>query len=185
MRLGGSDGWVELRLVDYQFPHLEPGVEPLDPASWDSNWLVISGSVRTAGGASWSFCHSALTTWEGGELVKWLRQVGDGAVPAATPLESAEATAGEEPADVVDRLTSAGWLTFTEPNLSFAVDGYAEAQVELLIGLSHESARPPIDPLEPERCEVAVMTNRQEVQTAAAELQEQLATHPVRRTILS
>lgn len=179
MRLGGSDAHVDLQVAGYQFPELAAGPEPLDPASWDSNWLAISGSVRPAEGPPWEFRHPALTTWEAWELMTWLRQVGDGTVPAATRDDDIQAPADKH-IDCIERLKSAGWLTFTEPNLSFAVGAYALPQVKLLIGLSHESAKPPIDVLEPQRCQIAVVANRQEVQTAAADLQEQLVNHPAR-----
>lgn len=77
VRLAGTGVVVDLRVLDYQFP----GVGSSDEG-WDSNWLIIAGSVGTTGGRSWSFQHPALTTWEVAEGAAWLRQVAAGAVPA-------------------------------------------------------------------------------------------------------
>lgn len=79
-----------------------------------------------------------------------------------------------------ERLEVAGWLTFTEPKLGFAVTGYAGQQVQLLVGLGHASAEPPIDPQRPGWCQIAVVTSSQQVQDAAAALEQELATHPAR-----
>ena len=172
MRLAGSGASVDLQVAGYQFPGVDEN--PKDRTGWDRNWLVITGSVRTAGGASWSFREPALTTWEVADAVVWLRRVADGAAPVAA-VEATPAVAAED-----DEPSRAGWLTFTEPNLSFAVGGYDGHQVQLLVGLGHECAQPPIDPLKPGWCQITVVTSKLQVQEAAAALEEELADHPAR-----
>ncbi len=177
MRLTGSGASVDVQIAGYQFPVVDKN--PKDRTGWDANWLIITGSVRTAGGASWSFRDPALTTWDVADAVTWLRRAADGAVPAAAAVEDTPAATNDED-DRWDQLSSAGWLTFTEPNLSFAVGGYDGQRVELLVGLGAESAEPPIDPQKPGWCQIAVVMSRQQVQDAAAALEEELATHPAR-----
>jgi len=180
VRLGDGGAAVELRVVGYQFPDLEAGTEPRDPDSSDSNWLVIDGSVRTAAGTSWSFQNPALTTWEVAELAAWLENVAAGAVhPATTPQEAEETVrTGDVPDD--DQLRAAGWLTFLEPNLSFAVGSRAGEQVKLLVAFSHEAAGATIDVGRPRRSQITVVTTTQHVHDAAGALHEQLVTYPAR-----
>ena len=171
MRLAGSGASVDLQVAGYQFPDVDTRPD-IDPTGWDANWLIITGSVRTAGDVSWSFRDPALTTWEAADAVMWLRRVADGAAPAAD-VQDTQAVAWEE-------LDSAGWLTFTEPNLGFAVGGYDGQQVQLLVGLGHESAEPSRDPMKPRRCQIALVMSRQQVHDAAAALEQELAAHPAR-----
>ena len=168
---------MDLQIAGYQFPIVDK--DPGDRTGWDANWLVVTGSVRTADGASWAFSDPALTTWEVADAVTWLRQVATGAVPAAAAIEDMPGGADGRD-DHLERLRSTGWLTFTEPKLSFAVDGYDGQQVKLLVGLSHESAVPPSDQQTWGWCQIAVVMSRQQVQNAAAELEEELAHHPAR-----
>lgn len=172
MRLGHRS-LLELQIAGYQFPDLKPGCEPRDAVSLDANWLVVVAEVRVVDAQSWSFRQPALMTDEVINLVSWLREVADGAVPVAANIEELRAT-------TVDKHPAAGWLTFTEPNLSFAVGSYEGSQVELLVGLSHESAAPPINPMRPKRSEITVVTDSQQVEDAADALQRQLAAYPVR-----
>lgn len=170
---------MQLQVVGYQFPDLAAGTEPLDPDSWDSNWLVIDGSVRTVGGASWSFQGPVLTTWEVAQLAVWLEQVAAGAVPPATTLQAAAATV--RTGDVSDeQLRAAGWLTFTEPHLSFAVGSRTGEQVELLIALSHGAAGGTIDADRPTRSQITVATTTQHIHDAARAWHDQLVTYPAR-----
>ncbi|SMX88720.1 hypothetical protein [Brevibacterium antiquum] len=153
MRLYDESTKLELQIAGYQWPNQETADQPADAASWDSNWLVIEGAVQASDGKRWSFQDPSLTTWEVGRLSDWLQQIAEVATTATAPVE--EASAAESP-DVDERAPK--WLTFTEPNLSFAVGKQSESQVELLIGLSHEAAAPSIDPESPKRTQVAIVT---------------------------
>ncbi len=167
MHLTGSGASVDLQVAGYQFPDVHK-----EPTGWDANWLVIMGSVRTPGGASWSFRDPALTTWEVADAAVWLRRVADGEAPVVA-VEDTQAVARDE-------LSCAEWLTFTEPNLCLAVGRYDGKQVQLLVRLSHAWAEPPIDPLKPGWCQIAVVMSRQEVRDAGAALDEDLIAHPAR-----
>src|SRR5262249_49490658 len=71
MRLSGPDGQaVELRIAEYQFPHLPD-------RDYDSNWLIIEGWVCHPKG-SWSFRDACLMTYEVRRLADWLEAVGTG-----------------------------------------------------------------------------------------------------------
>lgn len=80
----------------------------------------------------------------------------------------------------MDEYAAAGWLTFTEPNLSFAVDTYAGSRLQPLIGLSHESATPPLNQMRPKRSQLTVMSDSRQVDDVAGALQEQMAAYPAR-----
>jgi len=182
---------LELRVVGYQFPvpQLSEEQRRLDTRAWDANWLVISGEVRADQNLSWSFQDSCLTTWEAGELVDWLGQVGTGAAVLATDVVphqrpsrradtgiSAEGNSGDWPSELSDR----GWLTFTEPNLSFAVMGYGR-HVDLRVRLSAESGPPPVDPTKGMGWyELPLDVSVAECRAASADLQTELKAFPAR-----
>lgn len=168
MLIGNNGTSLELRIVGYQFPELEPGQDPLDPNSWDSNWLIFEGEAHTAEGESWTFSQPALTTWDVARLVKWLREVVAG---TASVLASEERSASFDHPD---------WLTFTEPNLSFAVRDYGQPHMTLLVELSHKSAVPPISPRKPKRSRLAIMTDKRQLQDGLEALEGQLAKFPPR-----
>ena len=132
MLLVGEDGArVDLRIAGYQFPDAGPCHD--DERGWDMDWLLVAGSVRTAEGASWSFLDPSLTTWEVTDLVSWLHQAAQGQVPVAAAIEAATADpAGGEAPYWWDRLESAGWMVFTEPNLS-ALGGPAAGRQWMLL----------------------------------------------------
>ncbi|WP_193081678.1 WapI family immunity protein [Brevibacterium aurantiacum] len=175
MRLYDENTKLDLRIAGYQWPNQETEDQPADAASWDSNWLVVEGAVRAGDGTRWSFQDPSLTTWEVSRLSDWLQQIAEVASTSPVPIE--EASAAERP-EVDEHVPKC--LTFTEPNLSFAVDKQSESQVELLIGLSHEAAAPPIDPESPKRSQVAIVTSRQQIQDAAVALRDQLTAYPAR-----
>ena len=65
MKLASKDGQsVELRILGYEFPHLET-------ALYDSNWLVVVGNVSNSRG-SWQFTHPCLLTYEADKLASWM-----------------------------------------------------------------------------------------------------------------
>ncbi|XAS75636.1 hypothetical protein V3G39_13385 [Dermatophilaceae bacterium Sec6.4] len=163
---------IELVVNGYQFPDIGSDDQPEDPESWDSNWLIIHGTVTTGEGSPWSFQQPCLTTWEVAELADWFQNVAAGLTPPLPPE-------AREP-DKASSYAPAGWLTFTEPNLSFGVGAQSEARVQLLICLSHELAQPPLDVQRPTTSRITIETTPQQTQDAAAALQEYLATFPAR-----
>src|SRR5262245_17587543 len=96
MRLEADDVHFELRIAGYQFPD--------DATSdYDSNWLVVEGSVRHPRGG-WLFRDPSLLTYEVARLADWLEAVAAGA-------------------------ESQPWCGFIEPNLSFEVAGEGATRV--------------------------------------------------------
>lgn len=179
MLLVGEDGArVELRVVGYEIPEADPAED-----EWDANWLLVSGSVRLVAGAGWSFCEPALTTWEAADLVSWMRRAAQGEVPVATGIEVTTAAPPAEDADQPywwDRLQDAGWLTFTEPDLAFAVGGYDGPRVVLLVGFGAESAPPPFGAEEEDWCSIPLPMAASQLEQAAAALEGELDPHPAR-----
>lgn len=121
MRLVSSNGaLVELRPTGYQFRQAgRTGAGRADStaesyADWDANWLMIRGDVRAADGRSWSFTDPCLTTWEAERLSAWLDAVSR---------------------DAEDRDAA----VFTEPNISFFIDGRDRDRVRMRVRFSHES----------------------------------------------
>lgn len=106
--------------------------------------------------------------------------VAAGAVPPATAPPEAAATIRIEDVPDDDQLKAAGWLTFLEPNLSFAVGSRAGEQVELLVGFSHEAAGATIDAYRTTRSQITIETTTQQVHDAAGSLRDQLVTYPAR-----
>ena len=86
MVLEAGDSWFRLIVAGYQFPNNNDD-------EWDSNWLIIDGSVRLDG-KEWRFRDPCITTFEAIELVDWL-----------------EACARGNPAEP--------YCALTEPNLQF------------------------------------------------------------------
>ncbi len=84
-----------------------------DLDGWDSEWLIVAGTVSCEQG-KWKFRDPCLTTFELQALAKWLR----------TAANNASAEIG-----------------FTEPNLSFARAGAANAE-QLTISFAQECAPP-------------------------------------------
>ena len=89
MKLASTDGQsLELTILGYQFPHLET-------KEYDSNWLIVAGSVIHPRG-SWQFADPCLLTYEAEWLAAWMDALAEGSPPAAT-------------------------IGFIEPNLAFGV----------------------------------------------------------------
>ncbi len=173
MRLDGFNGTsVKLMIDGYQFP----GAVPAHARDWDANWLVITGEVSATHGHDWRFHGCSLTTWEVDELTAWLRSVSRCEVPAADEVPPSAYVVSDWPGHATD----AGWLTFTEPSLSFAVGGYYGLMVHLLVGLGHESAPPAVDTDRPSWCRVTVVMAALQVQDAGDALQAELAAYPAR-----
>ena len=90
MELRSDDIAFQFRIVGYEFPDQQS-------AEYDSNWLLIEGTVHHPNG-DWRFRDPSLLTYEVVELANW--------------LESAAAGTQPQPS-----------CTFTEPNLSFETVG--------------------------------------------------------------
>jgi hypothetical protein len=102
-----SGNALELIILRYEFSDVQED-------RWDSNWLVVSGTVAT-NGQSWHFSDPAVTTFELAELAGWLRAV----------------ALGENTFDEFE---------FTEPNLAFFLS--AQPVPTLRVRFAHESAPP-------------------------------------------
>lgn len=117
MKLVSKDGAsITLHPAAYQFE--------VTPASggerdWDANWLMIQGDIRTGDGRPWTFLDPCLTTWEARRLSAWLHGVA-----------ADDGTAGRPD------------IAFTEPNLSFSLDGHCAGRVRLRVHFSHEALPP-------------------------------------------
>lgn len=119
MLLTSDDGAsVELRIAGYECPDVDL-TDEADP-EWELNWLVVEGRARTADGVTWSFAEPILTTWEARRLGVWLHAVVRGRIRRY-------------------RRRRNGMLTFTEPNLGFALRRHDGADVVLRVRLGHES----------------------------------------------
>lgn len=110
MILKSLDGQTvfELRVPAYQFPEIAHD-------EYDSNWLVVSISLRTPE-VAWSSADSCVLIWEGHWLLNWLSDVA-----AGTECEPE--------------------MRFLEPNLEFAIERIGDS-ITLRI-LLQENLRPP------------------------------------------
>ncbi|MGZ4507424.1 MAG: WapI family immunity protein [Blastococcus sp.] len=117
MLLTSDDGAsVELRIAGYECPDVDLP-DDADP-EWDLNWLVVEGRGRTADGDTWSITEPILTTWEARQLAVWLRVVVRGRIRRY-------------------RRRRNGMLTFTEPNLAFALRRHDGEDVVLRVRVGH------------------------------------------------
>ena len=64
MLLSNGSSWFQLQITNYQFPGIEKD-------EWDSNWLIVEGSVRLSD-REWHFREPCLTTFEVDDLASWL-----------------------------------------------------------------------------------------------------------------
>jgi hypothetical protein len=67
---GGDNTEFEMKIVGYQFPHLEN-------EQYDSDWLNVMVRVNLPHG-SWSSIDPSLLTWELVGLTEWLEKIADG-----------------------------------------------------------------------------------------------------------
>jgi hypothetical protein len=70
MRLGNESTQIELEVESYQFPEFSD-------EKYDSNWLIIKGTVKYAE-EQWTFRDPCLLTWEAEEIVEWLEALSSG-----------------------------------------------------------------------------------------------------------
>jgi hypothetical protein len=74
---GNNNTEFEMKVVGYQFPHLEH-------EKYDSDWLNLSIRVKLPKG-SWTAVDPCLLTWELAGLTDWLESIADG-----KPVDSEE-----------------------------------------------------------------------------------------------
>jgi hypothetical protein len=108
---------ISLELLNYQFPDLHT-----DTNGFDSNWLIVRGSV-VKDDQHWTFEDPSLLVEEAVSLGNWLSEVGSGRVLATSNKRN--------------RLWPAVW--FTEPNLGFSVSNTNADVITLRIHLSLEA----------------------------------------------
>lgn len=111
--------FVRLSPVQYQYPSRKSD-------SFDDNWLVIRGRVRSLD-EEWSFHDACLQTTEAQEIGAWLRAVGDGRAAPITFNNDDDF----EPT-----------ITNIEPNIGFALVRSDDAFATIRVYLSLESAPP-------------------------------------------
>ena len=135
----------QLVIVRYQFPDVHED-------RWESNWLIVNGTVAAAG-EKWVFTEPCVTTFELADLADWL----DGLV-----------TNGTEPSA----------FEFTEPNLKFT---YVPSPRAVQLTLAHESAPTSMSELE-RRAGVTVEfpLSVQQTESFAAEIRQALHEYPIR-----
>lgn len=143
VRFQGLRSSLELTIRQYQFPDIE-GDE------WDSNWLVVEGSVDI-NGTKWTFREPCLTNFETEQLANWLEEVSIG-----------------EP--------SKSYCFFTEPNLEFRY----QKNRQLRICLALESGQPGRYPLTRWNERSFLVRADAELVTAARQLRQQLVRFPLR-----
>ena len=147
MRLDDGQGaTLQLSVDGYQFPDSD--------GYWDSNWLMVRGTVEHPRG-SWTFRDPCLTTFEIEQLAAWLDGVANDQVDPKLGL-------------------------FTEPNLHFEQVTSPEPSVR--VTLAYESAPPwlaaPSERLDGTAVEFPVRLN--EPRAAARSLRELLSAYPIR-----
>ena len=146
MRITSAAGdEFQLVIVRYQFPDVHED-------RWESNWLIVNGTVAAAG-EKWVFTEPCVTTFELADLADWLDElVPNGAEPSA--------------------------FEFTEPNLKFT---YVPSRRAVQLTLAHESAPTSMSELE-RRAGVTVEfpLSGQQTETFAAEIRQALHEYPIR-----
>ncbi|MEU9982848.1 hypothetical protein [Streptomyces sp. NPDC050856] len=160
MRLSDQANSVELRPPGHQFPEARG-------YSYDDNWLVIGGSVRTADGG-WSFADACLLSDEAREVAAWLRSVAAGTVPVSGP----DAPGAASPD-----------LSFIEPVLALGLADRSEGGVVPRVHLSSEGAPPwgrAEGGAEPHRYAVEVRLDTAALLRAADEWDLAMASFPAR-----
>jgi hypothetical protein len=146
MRITSASGdEFQLVIVRYQFPDVHED-------RWDSNWLIVNGTVAAAG-EKWVFTEPCVTTFELADLADWLDALAVNGQPSA--------------------------FEFTEPNLKFAYVPWPRRTVQLT--LAHESAPSSMSDDE-RRAGVTVEfpLSAEQTETFAAEIRQALNDYPIR-----
>ena len=147
MRLTSTSGdEFQLVIVRYQYPDVHED-------RWDSNWLIVNGSVAAAG-QKWRFTDPCVTTFELADLADWLDDL------AADGHESSA-------------------FEFTEPNLKFTYTPWPHRAVQLTF--AHESAPPSQSEVE-RRTGVTVEfpMSPPQAEALAADIRTALSDYPIR-----
>jgi hypothetical protein len=136
----------QMVIVRYQFPDVHED-------RWDSNWLIVNGSV-SAGGEKWRFTDPCVTTFELADLADWLDELADdGSQPSA--------------------------FEFTEPNLKFGYTPWPERAVQLTF--AHESAPPTRSEVERRNgITVEFPLSGSQATALAVEIRQALTDYPIR-----
>jgi hypothetical protein len=147
MRITNASGdELLLVIVRYQFPDVHED-------RWDSNWLIVNGTVAAAG-EKWVFTEPCVTTFELADLADWLDEV---------------AANGSEPAA----------FEFTEPHLKFTYVPRPRPAVQ--VTLAHESAPASLSDVERRHgVTVEFPLSVQETATFADEIRQALREYPIR-----
>ena len=147
MRITSASGdEFQLLIVRYQYPDVHED-------RWDSNWLIVNGSV-SAGDEKWRFTDPCVTTFELADLADWLDELAtDGSQPSA--------------------------FEFTEPNLKFTYTPWPQRAVQLTF--AHDSA--PSTRSEVERrngVTVEFPLSGSQAAALATEIRQALTDYPIR-----
>ena len=136
----------QLVVVGYQHPDLHED-------RWDSNWLLVNGSV-TAAGEKWAFTDPCVTTFELADFAAWFDELADD---------------GTQPSS----------FAFTEPNLKFTFTPWPHPAVQLT--LTQESAPPSLpDPDRARGVTVEFPMPPSKTVALAAEIRRILMDYPIR-----
>ena len=114
MRITSPSGDA-FQLVIVRYQHPDVGED-----RWDSNWLIVNGTVA-AGPEAWGFTEPCVTTFELADFADWLDEL---------------AKEGSEPSS----------FEFAEPNLKFSYTPWPRRALQLT--LAHESAPPSMSEVE-------------------------------------
>jgi hypothetical protein len=137
----------QLVILSYQHPDVHED-------RWDSNWLLVSGTVATAAGHKWTFSAPCVTTFELAELADWFDELSaDGRAP--------------------------GQFDFTEPHVRFAYVPWPKRTLQLT--LTGEVAPPAVAAHEKEAgVTLEFPLSEGDAKEFAGEIRDALADFPVR-----
>jgi hypothetical protein len=147
MRITSASGEeFQLVIVRYQHPDVHED-------RWDSNWLIVHGTVATAS-EQWGFTEPCVTTFELADFADWLDELAqDGSQPSS--------------------------FDFAEPNLKFAYTPWPRRAVQLT--LAHESAPPSLSEVERRTgATVEFPMSSSQAAALASEIRQALLDYPIR-----
>jgi hypothetical protein len=142
-----SGNEFQLVILSYQHPDVHED-------RWESNWLLVSGSVATAAGQKWKFSAPCVTTFELAELADWLD-------------------------DLSKNGRSPGQFEFAEPHVRFGYVPWPKPALQLT--LSGE-AGPPANAAEEQKPEVTLEfgLSAADPTALAAQIRDALSDFPIR-----
>ena len=148
MRLADHSGnEFQLVILSYQHPDVHED-------RWDSNWLLVSGTVTTAAGQKWKFSAPCVTTFELAELADWFDELSaDGRAP--------------------------GQFDFTEPHVRFAYVPWPKRTLQLTF--TGEGAPPAVSAHEKEAgVTLEFPLSEADAKDLAGQIRDALADFPTR-----